>query len=73
MHRELRGMHLMAHRAHCAVRGLGLQQVFEQPARALQGGTAPLLDQIGPGACHAVHAQLLEFDGKLTHGRPPRW
>jgi transposase InsO family protein len=27
----------MAHRAHGAVRGLGLQQVFEQPARVLQG------------------------------------
>jgi hypothetical protein len=73
VHRELGRVHLVAHRAHRAIRGLGLQQVFEQPARALQGGAAALLDQIGPGAGHTVHAQLFEFDGKLTHGRPPRW
>ncbi len=76
VHRELGRVHLVAHRAHRAVRCLGLQQVFEQPARAVQrlatAATPSLLDQVGPGAGHAVHVQLFEFDGKLTQGRPPR-
>lgn len=76
VHRELGRVHLVAHRAHGAVRGLCLQQMLKQPARSLQRTPAStptaLLHQIGPRAGHAVHTQLLEFDGKLTHGRPPR-
>ena len=36
VHRELRCVHLVAHRAHRPVGRLGLQQMLEQPARALQ-------------------------------------
>jgi hypothetical protein len=52
----------VADRAHRAVGGLGLQQVLDQPARGLDPGVAPLLDQIGPGAGHAVQTQRLQLD-----------
>ncbi len=71
MHRELGRSHLVAHRAHLAVGTLGLQQVFQQPARGVHRGVAALLDEIAPGAGHAVQAQVLEFGDELTHGRPP--
>jgi hypothetical protein len=62
VHRELRHVHLVADRAHGAIRALGLQQVLDQPARGLHALRSTLLDQIGPGAGHAVQAQRLEFD-----------
>ena len=49
------------------------QQVLDQPACAVQSRAGPLLGQVGPGAGHAVQAQLLEFDDHITHGGPPRW
>jgi hypothetical protein len=74
MHRELRRLHLVADRAHRAVRAFGLQQMLDQPARGLDAGVAPLLDQISPRAGHAVQAQRLEFDQHVRlHGRLPRW
>jgi len=78
MHREFRGLHLMADRAHRSVRALGLQQMLDQPARGLDAGTSShdtiLLDQIGARAGHAVQAQRLEFDQHVRlHGWLPRW
>ena len=68
MHRELGCMHLMAHRAHASVCGLGLQQVFNQPPCLLRARTGPLFDQVQPGARHAVQAQLFELCSDITHG-----
>jgi hypothetical protein len=74
VHGKLRHMHLVADRAHRTVGGLGLQQVLDEPARGLDAGAAPLLDQIGPGAGRAVLAQRSRFDQHIRlQGRPPRW
>ena len=57
MHREPRGVHLVADRAHRTVSAFGLQQMLDQPARGLDARMATLLDQIRPRAGHAVQAQ----------------
>jgi hypothetical protein len=69
--REARGAHLVAHRAHRPVGALGLQQVLDQPARAVHADAAALGHEVGPGAGHAVQPQRLEFGGHVTHGPPP--
>jgi hypothetical protein len=74
MHRELRGMHLVADRAHRSVGAFGLQQMLDEPARGLDAAVAALLDQISPGAGHAVQAQRLQLDQHVRlHGWLPRW
>ena len=72
VHGELRRVHLPVHRAHGAVRDLGLEQVFQQPSCAVSAAAGALLDQVDPRAGHAVQTQLLEFDAEVTHGRLPR-
>ncbi|EWS52743.1 hypothetical protein X551_04467 [Methylibium sp. T29] len=68
---EASGTHLVAHRAHRPVGALGLQQVLDQPARAVNATATALGHEIGPGAGHAVQPQCLEFGGHVTHGAPP--
>lgn len=59
VHRESCRVHLVADRAHRAVRGLGLQQVLDEPARGLDASscarTTALLAWVSPGDGHAVH------------------
>lgn len=57
VHRETRRTHLVTNRAHGPIRGLGLQQVLQQPVRFGQLVPPPLLGQLGPGRGHAVQAQ----------------
>lgn len=73
VHRGFGRMHLVAERAPGPVVGLGGQQVLDQPACAVQLRAGTLPGQVGPGAGHAVKAQLREFDDHVRHGGPPRW
>jgi hypothetical protein len=70
VHRELGRVHLVAHRAHRPV-GASACSRCSISQRELSTALPALLDQIGPGAGHAVQAQRLEFDHHVTHGRPP--
>lgn len=69
VHGEAGSVHLVTHRAHRSIGVLGLQQVLDEPARTVQpchslARTRALLDQIDPGAGHAVQAQPFELHAK---------
>mmetsp|Transcript_66689 Transcript_66689/g.164357 ORF Transcript_66689/g.164357 Transcript_66689/m.164357 type:complete len:257 (+) Transcript_66689:1151-1921(+) len=68
---EARCVHLVVHRARGPVHAFGLQQVLHQPLALLQLLGSGLRLQISPRPGHAVQPQRLEFNGHVTHGRPP--
>jgi hypothetical protein len=72
VHRELRRVHLVFDRAHAPIDGLGLQQVFDQPAPGIQAALATLFAQLRPGTGHTVQPQVLQLQHHITHGRSPR-
>jgi hypothetical protein len=70
MHREARGVHLVADRAQAAI-GRSAWTRWRSSHSVCCTSTLLMLQQFGIAAGHAVQAQRLEFGDEVSHGPPP--